>query len=73
MNPIVELKPIDGRKSFYNKANVELLPDGTKVLISYTTRVGKITPDGKYVQLWDGKSATTSRHIRAFKETFGAK
>lgn len=61
-----ELMPKDGHKSFYGKAIVIELADGTKLLRSYSTLVIKEQPSGEYVRLWDGWSATTGRHIKAF-------
>ena len=66
----VYLDPVDGRKSFYCKASMEMMEDGTRVLISYTTAVVKITPDGRLVRLCDHdqecSSQTTMRHLVAF-------
>ena len=59
----------DSRKSFYGKAKVLTLDNGTMQLLSYDTIVGEIR-DGKYYQLWDGKSQTTTRHINEFKKQF---
>ena len=59
----------DSRKSFYGKAKVLTLDNGTIQLLSYDTIVGEIR-DGKYYQLWDGKSQTTTRHIKEFKKQF---
>ena len=59
----------DRRKSFYGKAHVIELDNGTKQLQSYDTIVGEIR-NGKYFQLWDGKSQTTTRHINEFKKQF---
>ena len=61
-----ELIPNDGRKSFYGKAVVEVANDGTETLYSYNTAIIKRTAAGKLVKLWDGWSATTGRHIKAF-------
>lgn len=61
-----ELKPTDGRKSFYGKAVVKI--DGTtETLFSYNTPVMRrdITT-GELTRLWWGWSATTGRHIAAF-------
>ena len=66
----VYLDPVDGRKSFYCKASMEMMEDGTSVLISYTTAVAKITPDGRLVRLCgydrECSSQTTMRHLAAF-------
>ena len=59
----------DSRQSFYGKAKVIVLDDGTIQLQSYNTIVGEIR-GGKYYQLWDGKSQTTARHIKEFKKQF---
>ena len=59
----------DSRKSFYGKAKVLILDNGTIQLQSYDTIVGEIR-DSKYYQLWDGKSQTTTRHINEFKKQF---
>lgn len=65
----MELKPNDGRKSFYGKARVYY--DGNTItLVSYTTPVCRIV-NGNFEKLWDGYSATTMRHINAFIDYFG--
>lgn len=61
-----ELMPIDGRKSFYNKAFVTVDKRGNETLYSYNTPIIKKLVSGKLVKLWDGWSATTGRHIKAF-------
>ena len=61
-----ELIPNDGRKSFYGKAVVEMADDGSETLYSYGTPIVKKTAAGELVKLWDGWSATTGRHIKAF-------
>ena len=61
-----ELIPNDGRKSFYGKAVVEVADDGSETLYSYGTPIIKKTAAGELVKLWDGWSATTGRHIKAF-------
>ena len=71
----VYLSPVDGRKSFYRKASMEMMEDGTRVLISYTTAVAKITPDGRLVRLCgcerECSSQTTMRHLASFCATNG--
>lgn len=59
----------DSRKSFYGKAHVIEFDNGIKQLQSYDTIVGEIR-NGKYYQLWDGKSQTTTRHIKEFIKQF---
>lgn len=65
---IYDLKPTDGRKSFYGKA-VVIVDGNTETLYSYNTPIIKaVITDGKreYIKLWDGWTATTGRHIKAF-------
>ena len=59
------LNPVDGRKSFYNKAYEYTDGNGDVVLVSYTTRVARITPEGK-CEVKGLYSATTTRHIKAW-------
>lgn len=61
-----ELRPTDGRKSFYGKAIVTIDEDGTETLSSYNTPIIKRTVSGELVKLWDGWTSTTGRHIKAF-------
>lgn len=61
-----ELIPTDGRKSFYGKAVVVVEDNGTETLLSYGTPIIKRLVSGELVKLWDGWTATTGRHIRAF-------
>ena len=61
-----KLIPTDGRKSFYGKAVVMIDDDGTETLYSYDTPIIKRLVSGGMIKLWDGWSATTGRHIKAF-------
>lgn len=61
-----ELIPTNGRKSFYGKAKVIVYPNGAQALISYETFVAFKDTDGTVHRLWDGWSATTGSHIKAF-------
>lgn len=61
-----ELAPVDGRKSFYGKAYVEINHDGSETLYSYQTPIIRRETDGTFTRLWGGWSATTGRHINAF-------
>ena len=60
------LEPKGSQKSFGGKAIVEEYENGDKVLLSYLTPVLKQTKDGKLIRLWDGYSATTGKHVKAF-------
>lgn len=61
-----DLRPVDGRKSFYGKAVVMVGNDGSETLYSYNTAIIKRLKDGTLEKLWGGWSATTGRHIKAF-------
>ena len=63
---MIELKPTNGRKSFYGKATIKIDSDGTQTLFSYGTPILKRNPDGHLVRLWDSWSHTTGCHIKAF-------
>ena len=64
------LNPVYSRKSFYNKAYEYTDSNGDIVLVSYTTRVARITPEGK-CEVKGLYSATTTRHIKSFLTTHG--
>lgn len=64
------LAPIDHHKSFYNKCYV-VEENGWFVLTSYETEVAKGDRNGNFVRLWDGWSATTARHVNAFRADLG--
>lgn len=67
---IYELHPMhDSRKSFYGKAKVIEHDNGTVQLQSYDTIVCEIV-GGVFRMLWEGKTQTTSRHIKEFKQQF---
>lgn len=70
MNNTLELRPVDGRKSFYGKAIAVIGSDNTKTLYSYGTAVVRINADNTLTRLWYGWSATTQRHINSFFDTF---
>ena len=60
------LMPTDGRKSFYNKAVVQINEDGSETLYSYETPIITRDASGRLVRLWGGWSLTTGRHVSAF-------
>ena len=59
-----ELIPTNCRKSFYGKAKV-VVEDGVETLFSYDTLIMKRVGD-EYKRIYDGWTATTGRHIKAF-------
>lgn len=65
-----ELEPqFDRRKSFYGKAHVLRMDDGSIILQSYATQVAVIK-DGK-LGIRGDYSATTTRHIKEFARQNG--
>ena len=60
-----ELTPTNGRKSFYGKAYIEIEEDGTETLYSYGTPIIS-RKNGIFKRLYNGWSATTGTHIKAF-------
>ena len=67
---IFDLRPVDGRKSFYGKAQVVRFGDWY-YLRSYNTFVCAIDSNGNFHRFWRGYSVTTMRHINAFIDAFG--
>lgn len=67
---VFELRPINGRKSFYGKASIIEKDNGDVELRSYDTIVARIR-NGKFERLWDSYSATTMNHINSFIDTYG--
>lgn len=63
---IYDLQPQNGKKSFYGKAKVEALEDGTKILESYGTKIMMIFPNGSMYRLWNDWTNTTGNHIKSF-------
>lgn len=72
-NPVVsmkdarsyDLKPSDSHVSFWGKA-VVIEAGNIRMLRSYRTIVAYIDGSGKFHRTWEGWSATTGRHIKAF-------
>lgn len=59
------------QKSYYGKAKINILDNGTKELISYKTKVAIITKGGRFFRLWEGYSLTTMNHINDFRRKYG--
>lgn len=62
---IYELRPADGRRSFYGKATV-IVENGRETLRSYNTVVAYRDAAGRLHRIWPAWSATTGRHLYAF-------
>lgn len=58
------------QKSFYGKARIITCNDG-QYLQSYETIVARIGNSGNFARLWAGYSATTAKHIDAFRRENG--
>ena len=67
---IFELQPVNGRKSFYGKAQAIEHDNGDIELRSYETIVARIH-NGKFERLWSGYSMTTMNHINSFINAYG--
>lgn len=65
-----ELKPINGRKSFYGKARVETTSEEI-TLINYSTKVASYKNAVLKIHNSHMISATTANHIRAFLAYLG--
>lgn len=65
---IKELKPKNGRKSFYGTAYVMTDTYGYKILRSYDTDIIAMAPDGSLVPIAhpDKISKTTATHLNSF-------
>lgn len=69
----LELRPIDGRKSFYGKATA-FYDDNAEAwyLKSYDTIVAiYYVNSGRFIRRWNDYSVTTMRHVNAFLSFLG--
>ena len=69
-NNVRDIVPNDSHKSFYGKAWEFTDYNGDTVLVSYTTRVARITKDGQ-CHVNGLYSRTTTRHIKAWLTDHG--
>lgn len=53
----------------YAQAHVEIMPDGSKTLFSYVTRVVSVDAEG-FVTVYGLHSPTTRKHISAFAKEY---
>ena len=58
------------QKSFYGKAKV-VMDGGKAYLQSYNTFVCYMDENGQFHRLWSWWSATTARHVNAFRSAYG--
>lgn len=66
-----DLFPVDGRKSFYNKAHVVGNMEVGYTLLSYGTPVMWFNGTDTIIRNWSGYSATTMRHVNSFMRFCG--
>ncbi len=68
-----DLSPVNGQKSFYGKAKVAWdMANDIAYLYSYNTVVCMYHINSrKFRRVWFGYSATTMRHINAFRAKYG--
>lgn len=69
---LLELKPTNGRKSFYGKATVLETPE-EKILYSYNIEIAKYNKATNTLEVTykQKMSNTTSSHFKAFKTYLG--
>ena len=65
-----ELKPHNGRKSYYSKAKV-IEEDGISRLKSYTTIVAEYNHYTNEMKVFGYYSPTTAKHINSFLDYYG--
>jgi len=70
MEKYLELKPHNGRKSYYGKAKVTE-EDGISRLISYSTIVAEYNHCTNKMKVFGYYSPTTARHINSFLDYYG--
>lgn len=63
---VYELVPLNGRKSFYGKAVVQVDKNGTETLYSYFTKICSRDKNGNIKRFYSGWSLTTGIHIKSF-------
>ena len=65
---VYNLAPTNGRKSFYGKAKVLMLNNGSEVLQSYNVNIIEKRKDGTFIRLCDPEklSMATCTHTKSF-------
>lgn len=62
---IITLQPVNGKKSFGNKAKI-IIENGIFSLISYDTKVAEFNNITRELKIFEYVSATTGTHINSF-------
>ena len=67
---ILDLKPLNGQKSFGGKAQIILI-GSTIQLRSFETIVAEYNTQEEIINVFDWFSSTTAKHINSFLELYG--
>ena len=67
---ILDLKPLNGQKSFGGKAQV-IMNGNTIQLRSFETIVAEYNTKEEIVNVFDWFSSTTAKHVNSFLELYG--
>ena len=68
---ILDLKPLNGQKSFGGKAQIIIMNGNIIQLISFETIVAEYNTKEDVINVFDWFSMTTAKHINSFLELYG--
>ena len=68
---ILDLKPLNGQKSFGGKAQIIIMNGNTIQLRSFETIVAEYNTKEDIINVFDWFSMTTAKHINSFLELYG--
>ena len=68
---ILDLKPLNGQKSFGGKAQIIIMNGNTIQLRSFETIVAEYNTKEDVINVFDWFSMTTAKHINSFLELYG--
>ena len=68
---ILDLKPLNGLKSFGGKAQIIIMNGNTIQLRSFETIVAEYNTKEDVINVFDWFSPTTAKHINSFLELYG--
>ena len=68
---ILDLKPLNGLKSFGGKAQIIIMNGNTIQLRSFETIVAEYNTKEEIVNVFDWFSSITAKHINSFLELYG--